>query len=74
MSATIAPESALRIPGVHSRFLEPAGSSDSRTLGGPSEYGPSEYGTGRLRYLTGGTGAPWSCCTPCAPRPSTSAT
>ncbi len=53
MSATIATESALRIPGVHSRFLEPAGSSDSPTLGGPSE-----YRTGRLRYLTGGTGAP----------------
>ncbi len=29
---------------------------------------------GTLRYLKVGTGAPWSCCTPCARRPSTSAT
>lgn len=29
---------------------------------------------GTLRYLRAGTGAPWSCCTPCARRPSTSAT
>jgi hypothetical protein len=33
-----------------------------------------DSGQGRLRYLTGGTGAPWSCCTRFALRLSTSAT
>jgi pimeloyl-ACP methyl ester carboxylesterase len=37
-------ESALRIPGTSSRILEPGG--------------PGDDGEGRLRYLTGGTGAP----------------
>src|SRR5215211_552088 len=37
-------ESGIRIPGMTSRFLEPMGSRDQRQ--------------GRLRYLTGGTGAP----------------
>src|SRR5207245_452738 len=37
-------ESAIRIPGTSSRFLDPAG--------------PGDHGGGRLRYLTGGTGAP----------------
>src|SRR5690349_3083366 len=37
-------ESGIRIPGTSTRYLEPAGSRDQ--------------GQGRLRYLTGGTGAP----------------
>src|SRR5215211_9065587 len=37
-------ESGIRIPGMTSRFLEPMGSRDQRQ--------------GRLRYLTGGSGAP----------------
>jgi pimeloyl-ACP methyl ester carboxylesterase len=37
-------ESGIRIPGTSSRFLDPTG--------------PGEEGQGRLRYLTGGTGAP----------------
>jgi pimeloyl-ACP methyl ester carboxylesterase len=37
-------ESGIRIPGMSSRFLEPIGSRDQRQ--------------GRLRYLTGGSGAP----------------
>ena len=36
--------SAITIPGTSSRFLDPTG--------------PGEQGAGRLRYLTGGTGAP----------------
>ncbi len=44
MSATSTTESAIRIPGTSSRFLDPEG--------------PGEYGGGRLRYLAGGTGAP----------------
>lgn len=41
---TIDTESAIRIPGTSSRVLEPTGLGDD--------------GAGRLRYLTGGTGAP----------------
>jgi pimeloyl-ACP methyl ester carboxylesterase len=41
---TIVTGSAIRIPGTSSRFLEPAGTGDE--------------GAGRLRYLTGGSGAP----------------
>src|SRR5579864_5433353 len=37
-------ESGIRIPGTHSGFLDP--------------FAPAERGQGRLRYLTGGTGAP----------------
>ena len=44
MSIDIGTESAIRIPGTRTRFLEPAG--------------PGTDGTGRLRYLAGGTGAP----------------
>ena len=44
MSATSTTESAIRIPGTSSRFLDPEG--------------PGEYGGGQLRFLTGGTGAP----------------
>jgi len=44
MSVTTTTESAIRIPGTSSRFLDPAG--------------PGDDGGGRLRYLTGGTGAP----------------
>jgi pimeloyl-ACP methyl ester carboxylesterase len=41
---TTTTDSAITIPGTSSRFLDPAG--------------PGEQGAGRLRYLTGGTGAP----------------
>ena len=44
MSVTTDTESMLGIPGTSSRFLDPAG--------------PGERGAGRLRYLTGGSGAP----------------
>jgi pimeloyl-ACP methyl ester carboxylesterase len=44
MSGTINSPSGISIPGTSSRFLEPAG--------------PSDQTQGRLRYLTGGTGAP----------------
>src|SRR6266700_2379563 len=44
MSIDIGTESAIRIPGTRTRFLEPAG--------------PGTDGTGRLRYLAGGTGPP----------------
>src|SRR5438552_10628985 len=44
MSITSDTESGIRIPGTSSRFLDPAG--------------PGDDGGGRLRYLTGGTGAP----------------
>src|SRR5689334_1555890 len=37
-------ESGIKIPGTHSGFLAP--------------FAPDERGQGRLRYLTGGTGAP----------------
>ena len=41
---TTTTDSAITIPGTSSRFLDPTG--------------PGEQGAGRLRYLTGGTGAP----------------
>ena len=44
MSTTTDNESGISIPGTLSRFLEPVGSPG--------------HGQGRLRYLTGGTGAP----------------
>ena len=44
MSMTIDTESGIKIPGTRSQFLEPIGSRDQ--------------GQGRLRYLTGGSGAP----------------
>ena len=44
MTIDIDTESAIRIPGTSSGILEPAGPGDDRA--------------GRLRYLTGGTGAP----------------
>lgn len=44
MSETVGAESGITIPGTVSRFLEPDG--------------PGERTLGRLRYLTGGTGAP----------------
>src|SRR5437867_13088860 len=44
MSVASDTESGIRIPGISSHFLDPAG--------------PGERGQGRLRYLTGGTGAP----------------
>jgi pimeloyl-ACP methyl ester carboxylesterase len=44
MSTTTDPESGIKIPGTHSEFLEPIESRD--------------HGQGRLRYLTGGSGAP----------------
>ena len=44
MSVTSDTESGIRIPGTSSHFLDPAG--------------PGDRGQGRLRYLTGGTGAP----------------
>jgi pimeloyl-ACP methyl ester carboxylesterase len=44
MSMTSDDESGIRIPGTSSRFLEPIG--------------PGDRGQGRLRYLSGGTGAP----------------
>lgn len=50
----------IHIPGTTSHTIAPRAGRDGRE--------------GTLRYLKGGTGAPWSCCTPCAPRPSTSAT
>src|SRR5213083_1833563 len=44
MSVASDTESGIRIPGISSHFLDPAG--------------PGERGQGRLRYLTGGTGPP----------------
>ena len=44
MSTTTDTESGIKIPGTRSQFLEPIGSRD--------------HGPGRLRYLTGGSGAP----------------
>ncbi|MEO6291684.1 MAG: alpha/beta hydrolase [Burkholderiaceae bacterium] len=44
MSLTSTTESGISIPGTSSRFLEPTG--------------PGNPGQGRLRYITGGTGAP----------------
>src|SRR5437868_12331899 len=44
MPVTSDTESGIRIPGTSSHFLDPAG--------------PRDRGQGRLRYLTGGTGAP----------------
>jgi pimeloyl-ACP methyl ester carboxylesterase len=44
MSVTSDTESGIRIPGTSSHFLDPAG--------------PGDPGQGRLRYLTGGSGAP----------------
>lgn len=44
MSITSDTASGIRIPGIQSRFLEPAG--------------PDAQGQGRLRYITGGRGAP----------------
>jgi pimeloyl-ACP methyl ester carboxylesterase len=44
MSMITSTESGIRIPGTSSHFLDPAGSRDQ--------------GQGRLRYLTGGSGAP----------------
>jgi pimeloyl-ACP methyl ester carboxylesterase len=44
MSMTTNTESGISIPGMRSRFVEPVGSRDQ--------------GQGRLRYLTGGSGAP----------------
>jgi len=44
MSVTSDTESGIRIPGTSSHFLDPAG--------------PGDQGQGRLRYVTGGTGAP----------------
>ena len=44
MSATSDTESGIRIPGTSSHFIDPTG--------------PGDRGEGRLRYLTGGTGAP----------------
>ena len=44
MPVTSDTESGIRIPGTSSHFLDPAG--------------PGDRGQGRLRYLTGGTGAP----------------
>jgi pimeloyl-ACP methyl ester carboxylesterase len=44
MSMISSTESGINIPGMSSRFLDPIGSEDQ--------------GQGRLRYLTGGTGAP----------------
>jgi pimeloyl-ACP methyl ester carboxylesterase len=44
MSMTTNTESSISIPGISSRFLDPVGSRD--------------HGQGRLRYLTGGRGAP----------------
>jgi pimeloyl-ACP methyl ester carboxylesterase len=44
MSTTTDTESGIKIPGARSQFLEPVGSRD--------------HGLGRLRYLTGGSGAP----------------
>jgi pimeloyl-ACP methyl ester carboxylesterase len=44
MSVTNDTESAIRIPGIGSHFLDPTG--------------PGDQGEGRLRYLQGGTGAP----------------
>ena len=43
MSVTSDTESGIRIPGTSSHFLDPAG--------------PSDRAQGRLRYITGGTGA-----------------
>ena len=44
MSVTSDTESGIRIPGTSSHFLDPTGAGDR--------------GEGRLRYVTGGTGAP----------------
>jgi len=44
LSMTTDTESGISIPGTRSRFLEPSG--------------PGDPGQGRLRYLTGGSGAP----------------
>jgi len=44
MSTTSNTESGITIPGTHTQFLDPAGSAHA--------------GVGRLRYLTGGAGAP----------------
>lgn len=44
MSLVCDPESGISIPGTNSRFLDPSA--------------PGSLGQGRLRYLTGGTGAP----------------
>jgi pimeloyl-ACP methyl ester carboxylesterase len=44
MSETSGTESGIRIPGTTSHFLDPTG--------------PGDPGQGRLRYVTGGTGAP----------------
>ena len=44
MSTTSNSESGITIPGTHTQFLDPAGSA--------------HVGVGRLRYLTGGSGAP----------------
>ena len=44
MSLVSDPESGISIPGTNSRFLDPSA--------------PGNLGQGRLRYLTGGTGAP----------------
>ena len=55
MSVTSHTESGISIPKTSSHFLDTTGSGDR--------------GHGRLRYLTGGTGPPWSCYTPYAPKP-----
>ena len=44
MSMTTNTESSISIPGMSSHFLDPAG--------------PGDHEQGRLRYLTGGSGAP----------------
>ena len=59
MSETSDTESGISVAGISSHFLEPTR--------------PGYLGPGRLRYITGGTGAPLVMLHTVAPRPSTSA-
>lgn len=49
----------IHIPGTTSHTIAPSGRPESHE--------------GTLRYLKAAPVLPWSCCTPCARRPSTSA-
>jgi len=50
-------ESGIRIPGIRSAFLDPSA---------PDERGQVGFATSRAERALH-----WSCCIPCAPRPST---
>lgn len=51
-------EPAITIPGTTSRFLEPTGTDAGADTGTGTSISPVTEAPGRLRYLTGGTGAP----------------